>query len=279
MFKFDHTFSYSDVQMTNKKLTHDIIVKALVDALEPLSFVHAFWEGGAISFNRVDEWSDLDVYAVVDDDKHQEAFQAVEKALKSLSPIKQKLEVNHPPATGIFQAFYRLENASEYLLVDLAVLKLSSPDKFLEPEIHGKAIFHFNKSNKIKVPSIDKDAFVKKLHDALKRLQDRFDMFGNFVQKEIYRGNYLDAIGMYHALVLTSLVEALRIKHNPVHHDFRLRYIDYELPSEVIEKLKWFYLIQNESDIQKKYDEAVKWFHEVMSGIDFREVERQVRMS
>ena len=266
--------------MTNyNRLTRKIVIQTLVDALEPLDYIHAFWEGGAAAFDRIDEWSDIDLYVVVDDEKVDEAFLAVEKALKTLSPIKQKYEVMHPPESGIFQAFYRLEDANEYLVIDLAVLKLSSPDKFLEPEIHGNAVFYFNKSNGIKPPPLDKDALVRKLQKRFERLKARFGMFNIFIQKEINRGNLLEALDFYRAYTLAALVESLRIKYNPFHHDFRMHYIHYELPSETIKKLERLYFIVDEKDLQEKYDEASKWFNEIMSEIDQKEIERLVRTS
>jgi len=125
--------------MNGEKLTRKMIIQALVNALEPLNYIHAFWEGGAAAFDRIDEWSDIDLYLVVDDKKVAEAFVVVEKALKSLSLIKQKYEVSHYPQSGLFQAFYRLKDANEYLIIDLAVLTVSSPDKFLEPDVHTRA--------------------------------------------------------------------------------------------------------------------------------------------
>jgi len=90
-----------------RKLTRDIILQTLIDALEPRDYVHAFWEGGAAAFERLDEWSDIDLYLVVDDEKTDETFLAVEEALRSLSPIEQKYEVLHPPSLGLSQAFYK----------------------------------------------------------------------------------------------------------------------------------------------------------------------------
>lgn len=128
-------------------LTRDNIIHTLVEALEPIDYLYAFWEGGAAAFNRIDEWSDIDIYLVVDDGKVDETFLAVENALRSLSPIKQKYEVTQTSWPGVSQAFYKLEGASEYLIIDLAVLTLSAPDKFLEPKIHGDAVFYFNIRN------------------------------------------------------------------------------------------------------------------------------------
>jgi predicted nucleotidyltransferase len=254
-----------------KRLTRDKIVQTLTETLEPLDYVHAFYEGGAAAFKRIDEWSDIDLYLVVDDERVDETFLAVEKALKSLSPIKQKYKTPQLPWPGVFQAFYRLDNASEYLIIDLAVLKLSAPEKFLEPQIHGNAVFYFNKSKRTSCPRFDKGMFFEKLRGRLEVLQARFDMFNNFVQKEINRGNSLEAIDLYHTFTLGTLVEALRIKHNPLHYDFKMRYIHYELPPEVIEKLEHLYFVRNKEDLQEKYDGAIKWFKDVMLEIRLKQ--------
>jgi hypothetical protein len=58
-----------------------------------------------------------------------------------------------------------------------------------------------------------------------------------------------------------------------------MHYIHYELPSEAIEKLKHLYFVEDEKDLQEKYHEATRWFHEIMSEIDQKEIERLVRMS
>jgi len=257
-------------------LTRETIIRTLVDALEPLEYVHAFWEAGAIAFNRVDEWSDIDLYLVADDDKVEACFGVFEDALKSLSPLKLKYEVQHPPESGLFQAFYRLEDVNEYLVIDLAVFKLSSPDKFLEPDIHGSAAFYFNKSDKVKPPHLDRSAFADKLQKRLERLKARFDMFNVFVQKEINRGNYLEALDFYRVVTLASLVEVLRIRHHPVHHDFRMRYIHYEVPSEIVERLEHLPFVENKEDLHEKYRRATRWFRKTLAEIDQKEIERRL---
>ena len=254
--------------MNEKKLSREVIAKTLINALKPLNYVHAFYEGGAAAFNRVDEWSDIDLYLVVDDEKVDAAFLAAEKTLESLSPIQQKLKTPQLPWPGVFQTFYKLEHASEFLLIDLAVLRLSASEKFLEPLIHGNVVFYFNKNDTLKPTSFDREAFFKKLHGRLEMLQARFSMFNNLVQKEINRGNCLEAIEWYHVFTLAALVEALRIKHNPIHYDFRMRYVHYELPPEIIRRLEKLYFVENTKDLQEKYDEATKWFQETMSKIN-----------
>jgi hypothetical protein len=250
--------------VTERKVTRDAVVKALVEVLKPLNYVHAFYEGGAIAFHRLDEWSDIDLYILVDDDKIEDTFSAVETALKSLSPIKQKFTVSQLPWPGVSQAFYRLERASEYLLIDLAVMKLNAPEKFLQPEIHGQAIFYFNKSKKAKLPILNKEELAKKLQQKLARLKERFTMFNIFVQKEINRGNYLEALVLYHSITLGSVVDALRIKYSPFHHDFKTRYLQYEIPKKISTRLEQLYFVKDGKDLLDKYHEATEWFNEII---------------
>jgi len=251
--------------MNERKVTRDTVIMALVDALKPLDYVHAFYENGAIAFNRLDDWSDIDLNLVVDDEKIDDAFVAVETALKSLSPIKQKFAMSQLPWPGVSQAFYRLEQASEYLLIDLAVIKLSGPEKFLEPQIHGKPVFYFKKSDKIKVPILDKKELAKNLQQKLARLKDRFAMFNIFVQKEINRGNYLEALVLYHSITLGSVIDVLRIKYSPFHHDFKTRYVQYEFPKQITRRLEQLYFVNDGKDLLQKYHEATKWFNEIMT--------------
>ena len=249
--------------MKKKKLTREVIIKTLANALRPLDYVLAFYEGGAAAFDRIDEWSDIDLYAVVDDEKVDDAFGAVETALRSLSPIKQKFVVTQLSWPGVSQAFYRLERASEYLLIDLALIKLSGHEKFLEPHIHGKAVFYFNKSDVVKVPILNKEELAKNVQEKLTRLRDKFTMFNMFVQKEINRSNYLEALVLYYSITLGSVVDVLRIKHSPFHHDFKTRYVQYELPKQITRKLEQLYFVKDPKDLLEKYRVATKWFNEI----------------
>jgi predicted nucleotidyltransferase len=250
----------------NDLLKRQQIIEAMIKALKPLEYVHAFWEGGAAAFGRVDEWSDIDAYLLVDDAKIADAFLEVEKALESVSPIRQKYVVsqNWP---GVTQAFYSLKRASEYVLVDLGILTDTSPEKFLEPEIHGKVIFYFDKTGITETPRLDHEKFDLKVIDRSRVLKERFRMFGKFVQKELNRDNGLEALEYYRTIVITSLVEALRIKYYPVHYDFKMRYIHYELPPKVVKRLENLCFVRGKEDLQEKYSLSSEWFDEIMKEV------------
>jgi len=257
--------------------SRDSIVRLLTEALRPLPYVHAFWEAGAAALNRVDEWSDIDLYIVVDDaEAVSETFQIVEKALTDLSAICLKHEVSWSPTSEIYQKFYRLSGTSEFLLVDLAVMTLSAPDKFLAREIHGEAVFLFNKGDTVRIPPLDAEAFVRGLLERRRRLADRMELFGPFVPKEIHRGNWLEALEFYRGIVLRSLIEALRMRHGPLHFDFRMRYVYRELPPEILRRVEHLAFVKDSDDLAAKYPQAIAWFREAIDAVDERQVRRLI---
>ena len=248
-------------------VTRDAILAALRSALEPLPRVLAFYQGGAIAWGRLDAWSDIDLYAIVEDDAVEETFRAIDGALAGLARVEQKFTVPHPPGSGIAQAFYRLEGAGPHLLVDLAVVKRSAPDKYLEPEIHGRNVVYFDKAGVTQVPPLDRGAFDAKMRERLDRLRGRFAIFAPFVEKELNRRNWLEALDAYRVIVLDSLVEVLRMTHGPLHHGFRMHYVRYELPPEVVRRLVHLAYVGDEGDLRAKSREASAWFHEVTEAL------------
>ncbi len=267
----------TDMEKQPGQIGREAILPALKTALEPLEYVHAMWEGGAISFDRIDEMSDIDLYVDVEDSRVADVFPVVEETLERLCGIKLKYHVPLPPSHPYAQAFYRLKRASEFLLVDVAVMKHGAEDKFLEPEIHGKALFHFNKAGAVKVPRVDGEKFVATLKSRLEKIQVRFEMFRCFVPKEMKRGNYVEALDLYTRLVLELLLEALRMKHKPLHYNFRTHHILHDLPRDVVERLRALYFVSDETDLARKLGLAEEWFRQTTSEIDFDSTAESLR--
>lgn len=246
-------------------MTRVDVIHALQGRLIEIPYIQAFWEGGAAAWDRIDKWSDIDAYLLVDDGRVQDAFEAVETGLKTISRIEQKYVVAKSPEPGVSQAFYRLKRASGYLVLDLAILTHSSSTMYLEPEIHGRSIFYFNKKGLDETPTVNKKSFEKKSTEDMKAMQERFQMFSNFVEKEIKRGNGLEALEWFRTIIIPSLVQALRAKHTPMHYNFRMRYIHYELPKDAVRKLEALCFVSGLKDLESKNASAIRWFNELLS--------------
>ncbi len=248
-------------------LTREAILAGLREALEPLEHVYALWEGGAAAFNRVDEWSDIDVMVDVEDERAAEAMTLCERTLAALSPITLKYEVPQPAWHGHLQTFFQLQDAGPYLVVDLAVIRHSNPKKFLEPEVHGQARVHFDKTGVVAgAPALNEAALKEQLAARRAALRVTFPLFQPLILKEVRRGNAIEAAAFYQGFTLRPLVEALRLRHCPARYNFHTRYAHYDLPAEVVSRLARLFYPTDLADLERKQAEAEGWFGELMSG-------------
>lgn len=248
-------------------LTRQQILHALQNTLEPLSYVHAMWEGGSAAFGREDEWSDVDVQIVVADENVAEALAAAEAALLALSPFEIRWEVPQPAWHGHAQVFYKLQNASPYLMVDFVVMKASNPNKFLEPEIHGQANILFDKNNALTVAPLDWAALRQQINARLEQLRLIFPLFQSLTTKSINRGWSLEAVAFYNAYTLRPLMEVLRIKYSPAHHNWHVKAAHFELPAEVFAQVEPLFFPHDLVDIATKRTEAERLFYTTLASL------------
>lgn len=253
-------------------ITREMLLHALRDALEPLDYAYAMWEGGAAAFKRVDEWSDLDLLIDVDDERVADTLTIIDDTLKSVAPIELKYELPQPSWHGHTQTLYRLHGTSDFLMLDITVVKHSNQNKFLQPEIHGTPPIHFDKSNVVQFQPLDRTALLKQIEGRLATLRVTFDLFQILVLKEINRRNYIEALSYYQGFTLRPLIEALRIKYAPLRYNFHTRYIYYEFPQEMIKKLEPLFFIANGEELSTKREEAERLFKATMAQITTEEI-------
>lgn len=87
------------------------IVETITAALEPLDFVLALWQGGSAAHGYTDEWSDIDIEVIVEDNCVEEIFDIVEKSLKTSSEISFKYRIPEPTWHRHSQCFYQLKES------------------------------------------------------------------------------------------------------------------------------------------------------------------------
>jgi predicted nucleotidyltransferase len=262
--------------MKENNLERDSLVAALINTLKPLPYVHAVWEGGAASWQRVDEWSDIDMYVVCDDERVEDAFGVIEKAISSLSEIDIKFRMPEPAWHGASQVFLRLKNASPFLFLDIAVMKRSSKEKFLQYEIHGEPLVHFDKIGVVRNDPVDPEKYLEQIKTRLEALKKTFGLFQVLVLKEVNRGNEIEALSYYLSYVYRPLVEVLRIKHNPWHYRFFTTYIYYEMPAEVVQRLHHLYFVSDVRALGACRAEAEAWFWETVKSIDPDDLKKDI---
>jgi len=157
-----------------------------------------------------------------------------------------------------------LRDADEFTVIDLAILTPGGSEMFLAPEIHGTNVFHFNKGGAAKVRPADRVSLARRRRKRLQRIRLKFETFNNYVVKDLGRGHTLEALEDYKAVTLATLIEALRMKFSPMHFDFRMHYVDSELPPDIVKRLRRLSYVRDTQDLERKYKEATDWCRETL---------------
>ena len=240
------------------------ILETIIEALQPLDFALALWQGGSAAHRYTDEWSDLDIVVIVQDDAVQDAFDVVEKALQTISKIRFKYRVPEPTWHGHSQCFYQLEGVSPFLAIDFAVMKISSPNRFLELERHGQSVVGFDKANLVVPVPLNQSEHFSKMAERFVELKTTFDFLQTLVTKEINRGLLVEAVASYHTRTLQPLVELLGIIYRPYRYDFKGKYFSRDFPPEIIARVEPLFCVADLADLAKKQQLAETLFVETL---------------
>lgn len=249
-------------------LTRSEITSSLRAVLEPLPFVRAMWEGGSAAWGRDDAYSDVDLQLLVDDDQVEAAIAVCDDTLARLSPIEIRFEVPQPTWHGHAQVFYRLADAGEYLLVDLAVMKRSSRDLFRERERHGERIILFDEHDEVGGEALDPARHRARLEGRLGVLRQTFPLFQCLARKERLRGNDVAALGFYQSHTLQPLLTLLRIRHCPDRFDFGPKYALFDLPEPVYREVRELSFVASVEELEEKQGRAERLFQDTLRALD-----------
>ncbi len=236
-----------------------VIDAALVDMPEAL----AAWEGGSVATGRADAWSDIDLVILAADGAAQKVLAAVEAATVGFGPVVNAYAVPEPAWHGGSQRFWQLAGLGPHLMLDVVVLGLEAPERFLAPERHGRAVLRFDRGGHTALPPFDVDSHVQAMQRAHADARARFAIFQALVEKEIRRGHLLDALGFYQGLTLRPLVQVLGMLHRPLTWDFGHRYLHGDLPRDVAARLADLHLVGGLEELAAKHPLAVAWFQEL----------------
>jgi hypothetical protein len=243
------------------------ILAALRAALEPRGDVLAMWEGGSVARGTDDAYSDLDLSIVAEDDAVPALWPVIEAALAACSPIALRWDAPEPAWHGHAQRVYRLRDASPFLLIDVAIMKRSSGDKFVDPELHGHARVLFDRAAMSAPRAFDEPAFRARLRAELARARTTFEMFERFVEKELARGRRFDAMHFWINLTLRPLLIVLGIRHRPLRFDW-VRYSAEMMPPEIARELADLAYVRDPDDLLAKRARARALFDATLAAID-----------
>lgn len=231
------------------KLDRDFIINYIKEYSISKDYVYAMWLEGADGLNKVDEYSDLDIWFDVKDSMRDSFIEELVSKLSELGRIDSRM---NKVTSEIFQSNIHLENTSEFLTIDLAAQN-DSRDRaatcFAKGSITEVPLIIFDKKNIIsfKEPDlVDKD-LLKKVYEEKK---NRILQYSR-VTKYIKRNQYLECFMEYDKQIVKPIVTIARIIYTPEIYDYELCHVSRHLPKDVVEKIEQLYKVSSFDDIEK----------------------------
>ena len=247
--------------------TREQIIEHIKENLQDNPNVFAFWLEGADVHNTVDEYSDIDIWLDVKDDHEEIILKELEKILSQIAPLDFSHEVDHPHPK-IRQKFFHLKDTPKFLIIDVCIQRHSREFWYTEGYKDEKAKIIFDKDNVIEFRDLDKNKLQKDLEDRTQELKKTFTFFQAWIEKEINRQNFLEAMWYYDSFIMEPLVELLRIKYEPTKKDFYLKHITKDLPADVVEQLNDLCKLNSLEEISQKSQKANEIFQETLKDLE-----------
>lgn len=228
------------------------VIKHLEKRLQERTDVYAFWVEGSIPQGYADEYSDMDLWLSVDDDKIFTIYDDIEQILAEIAPIDFRYEMKNTGDLG--HVAYHLEGMSEFLTIDVNTQKLSR-DILLTKGIDDAQVI-FDKRNIVKFK--ERDPTKIDIEAKRGKLQAFYRLMRPNVIKNLRRGKNLEALGYYH-LTLRYATKFLRLKYGwHEKTDFDLKHIYRDIPETEVKNLERFYDARA-SEIEVVLPELESW--------------------
>jgi hypothetical protein len=241
----------------------DQLKTELKELLYQQGFVLTAFEGGSKATGFDDDYSDLDLLVIAKDDFIEQVFIIIESYLQERYGMIRKYRVPEPTWHGFSQCFYQIKHMPSLFYIDLAIAKLSTPDKFTDTIRHGKGFIWFDKNNDYKVILETDDQVFKRCKKYYQMVTESDFLIEIEFEKNILRGRYIEAYPFYYQYITRHLGVMLNLKHRKNKVDFGIRYAyrDYDAKDQNL--INTCLKSKDINDLKENFNLAKQRYHEL----------------
>jgi predicted nucleotidyltransferase len=214
------------------------IIEHLERRLNERTDIHAFWVEGSVAQGHADEYSDIDLWLSVDDDKIFTIYDGIEPILAEIAPIDFRYVVKDKGELG--QNVYHLQGMNEFLTIDINTqgINRDQSESYFVKGIDDADII-FDKQNVVKFK--EREPVNIDIEAKRNKLRDFYEQMHPSLLKNIRRGKNLEALYYYH-LILRYATKFLRLKYGwHEKTDYDLKHIYRDIPESEVKNLERFY--------------------------------------
>lgn len=238
------------------------IINNLKDNLQNNFWVYAFWLEGSAAKDEMDEYSDLDLWFDVKDEKVDEVMGEIEQILSEFGQLDFSYQQEKPHPQIVHKIFH-IVGMPESLFLDVNIQSHSREFIFTKdmPGEETKTIF--DKVGVIKFKDFDAEKFRESQESLASHLRKRFEQQAR-VKTLVNRGEFVDAFKYYNKYILEPLTDLTKLRYAPEKPIF-IKGISRILPPDVLGDLEKLYKIHSIEDISSKIDLANKLFQKIVN--------------
>ena len=230
--------------------------------------IYTAWEGGAVATGFDDDFSDLDMALICDDEYVEELFENTEKYLSENYGIEVKFRMPEPCWHGHSQAFYLLKDSPKFFYIDLLIQKLSTGNRFMESNRHGNSFVWFDKKDIMDGTPVTEETIKQQVQQKFNYFKTSFIFTKMELEKQILRGREVDALDGYYKLILGRLAFLFNLKNRPAKHDFGLLYSYREWEKVDHEFVKDLLYVKDIVQFKIKSDRAIAKVEELTNTLE-----------
>lgn len=227
----------------------------------------AIWEGGSAATGRLDEYSDLDLEIVVEDDRVEKLFTELETFLQTKFGILRMHRVPEPAWHGLSQCFYLIDQAAPYVYLDVAVIKRSNPQKLMEEDRHGHAVVWFDRDHIHDGTPSSQESIISRGKKIFASITQIDFLMMTEIEKGLARGKFIDVFPQYIGFVQRHLGVLLNLKYRPEKADFGIRYGRHDYGSQDVALLKSAMQVVGIAELRKRYAEVKQRYLELLEEL------------
>jgi hypothetical protein len=205
--------------------------------------VLAVWVGGSAATGGYDEWSDLDVEVLCEPGSAvavHDRWVARARAGFAVCDVWTVPEGVWPDGA---QSFLNLQARPGLLeeptrLIDIVFHDVSDEHRHVDVRRHGTPIVLHDPSSLLVLRHDDQAALDSGIAAAVDQVRQRRVTGEWLVNRAIRRNHPAEALDLYLRFALGPVVRLLRVRHCPWRHDYGLRYLRDDLPSDVADRVE-----------------------------------------
>jgi len=236
--------------------TRAVVREKLAAHLAGCESVLALWEGGSTAFDRMDEYSDLDLALLYRIGARDAIWIKIDGALDELGGVDLRWNDPKPFPKGGGKRIFHLKAADPWLQIEITIIPHNAEQLYNQPERHGRIEVMFDRSGRLAPSPWDETANLGRARVALHQTIMRWHLYCRWFRKELARGRTVDAFLAYYNRTLRPLLMVLNLRYRPSRWDFGLRYFNEEMPQEIVNVIETFCYVPNPAGLEERFSAA-----------------------